>query len=556
MTGQTQAGPLLCQRGVLIMLVPVFWIGLGATAIYYQHPLLALLACAPVPFVYGRLQRLGWMTLWHKFWKRFREQRSQLDKAAEMRSDQRERRRTIRVVRSATALASGLREQPPHIVLAGCLPGRFYGKRWFYAPVEESNRSAKHHYDLDWLHDALVAYPYLGWWQRLKADRVIVGVVKHRAAAGRLIDLVEAQSEVIRLYVGSFASGIYENGQCALADLSLSVLGDYSDEPRRVIYRLPMLALLERSYEQVQSFFEGLLGTSVVLGAGDVAGSVQVLARLRIDGEINLSSDKLVAFPVEDVVLGVDLDTRGIVTIDVSRAYSTLMVGATRSGKTTVVNLIVWQLLQKPKEIVCRLFLCDLKSVGFKKFIHDGRVTRARTLDETVRIIHWLAEVELERRKALCDRHGVEKYPGPRIFLVIDEAAVLQDFDGTKDECRKLSANLKMLARQGAGLGVIIVSTTQRGSSDEIEGSVKNNLENILFFKVPHRSTSGATLGPAEELPIDVRALGRGECMFRTPGEPDRVVHIYMCQAARDDLAAIAAAKAEIATLPDIDIGR
>jgi hypothetical protein len=89
-----------------------------------------------------------------------------------------------------------------------------------------------------------------------------------------------------------------------------------------------------------------------------------------------------------------------------------------------------------------------------------------------------------------------------------------------------------------------------------MDSDFKDNLENVFLFRVHHRATSGATLGPTEDLVAHpTRQLSRGECLFRSPGVgADRILRVFMCDAARDALANIEAAKAELAAMPDIDI--
>jgi GTP-binding protein EngB required for normal cell division len=103
-----------------------------------------------------------------------------------------------------------------------------------------------------------------------------------------------------------------------------------------------------------------------------------------------------------------------------------LVVGASRWGKSVLLNLLVWQLLGKPKALVEKLYLCDLKGVGFQKFAKDKRVTVARTVADVASVVRRLVTVELKQRVDFMLKHGVENYPGARIFVFFDEYAVLQ----------------------------------------------------------------------------------------------------------------------------------
>jgi hypothetical protein len=294
--------------------------------------------------------------LW-KWWRRFREQKPQLDKAAEQKKEQRECRRRIRVARAAFSVVSNVREQPARTTLVGC----FRGKRAFYADVEESNKNARYHPDLDVLHRHLCDYPALGCLRVRWAEHVIRIIVTHRAVSGRIVDLQEADSSIVRLYVASLTAGVIEDGCAPLADLASSDLAN-----NLVEYRLPKLTLLETIYERMQSFYEHLLGGQAVLSPGTAPGSVRFQALAQFEDAIELRSEDLTALRLkpELVAIGIDRITRELVTVDFSRCFHQLLAGASRSGKTTIVNLILWQLLLKPKTF-CAI-LGTLKESAFQ----------------------------------------------------------------------------------------------------------------------------------------------------------------------------------------------
>jgi hypothetical protein len=215
-------------------------------------------------------------------------------------------------------------------------------------------------------------------------------------------------------------SGIVENGMTPLADLSLSDLANGV-----VTYRLPYMTLLQDAYEKDQGYFEGLLGGDAVLSSGAVPGSVQVQALLRFADAVELSPRDTAELLEQDVAIGLDRITGEVVTIDIAKTFHFLVVGASRWGKSVLLNLLVWQLLMKPRALVERLYPCDLKGVGFQRFVKDRRVTVARTVPDVANIVRRLVAVELKQRIDFMVKHAVEQYPGPRIFAVFDEYAVL-----------------------------------------------------------------------------------------------------------------------------------
>jgi DNA segregation ATPase FtsK/SpoIIIE-like protein len=156
-------------------------------------------------------------------------------------------------------------------------------------------------------------------------------------------------------------------------------------------------------------------------------------------------------------------------------------------------------------------------------------------------------------------QYEIEAHPGPRIILGIDEFAAITQWRVTKGSPQErmkvqLLADLHLLSQQAAATGIILISSVQRASAGEMDGDYRANLEDTWLFRVRNKSTSGAILGPTEELPADpTRQLARGECIYSHPGEPDRVVRVFLCDAAKDDLAKLEAARIAWAERPEID---
>lgn len=230
--------------------------------------------------------------------------------------------------------------------------------------------------------------------------------------------------------------------------------------------------------------------------------------------------------------LGKDIVGNSI-TDNLAKGPHYLVAGATGSGKSVCLNVMIVSMLMRYSPEELRLILIDPKRVGFRKYEHLPHLMIDEIITEpqkAVAVLSW-AYKEMERRYdefAKIDGgivSDIESYNEliasdtvpkmPRIVIVVDELADLME------TCKKdMETNIRMLAQKARAAGIHLVLATQRPSVDVITGTIKANLPSRIALKVMNAPDSITILseGGAEKL------LGNGDMLYKNSSmsEPER----------------------------------
>lgn len=205
-----------------------------------------------------------------------------------------------------------------------------------------------------------------------------------------------------------------------------------------------------------------------------------------------------------------------------------LVAGATGSGKSVCLNVMIVSLIMRYSPEELRLILIDPKRVEFRKYEHIPHLMIDEIINEPKRVLATLswAYNEMERRYQLFEQHGgmivdLESYNEnvanattpklARIVIVVDELADLME------TCKKdLESRIRALAQKSRAAGIHLVLATQRPSVDIITGTIKANLPSRIAFKVMNFTDSQTILGEqgAEKL------LGNGDMLYKNSVMP------------------------------------
>ena len=174
----------------------------------------------------------------------------------------------------------------------------------------------------------------------------------------------------------------------------------------------------------------------------------------------------------------------GPVTVDLSRVPHILLGGATGSGKSVLLKLLLMQANKKGAN-VC---IADFKGgVDFPPVWHK----ECRMCFEEQSTLELLTELteELERRKQLLKAAGlpnIDHYNAAtgdnlqRYIFACDELAEMLDKTGLTKEQKeivvKIEGLLGTIARQGRAFGIHLILATQRPDSAILNGQIKNNI--------------------------------------------------------------------------------
>lgn len=229
----------------------------------------------------------------------------------------------------------------------------------------------------------------------------------------------------------------------------------------------------------------------------------------------------------QSFILNLGESFTGPVTVDLARVPHILLGGATGSGKSVLLKLLLMQANKKGAN-VC---IADFKGgVDFPTVWHK----ECRMCFEEQSTLELLTELteELERRKQLLKASGLPNIDHhnaatgdnlKRYIFACDELAEMLDKTGLTKEQKetvvKIEGLLGTIARQGRAFGIHLILATQRPDSAILNGQIKNNIncricgraDNVLSMIILDNTDA------ADQIPEDAqgRFLLKGGSMFQ-----------------------------------------
>jgi DNA segregation ATPase FtsK/SpoIIIE, S-DNA-T family len=220
------------------------------------------------------------------------------------------------------------------------------------------------------------------------------------------------------------------------------------------------------------------------------------------------------------LALGKDV-TGGPVVADLASMPHLLVAGATGTGKSVGLNVMICSILYKMTPAEVRFLMIDPKRLELS--VYEGIphllspvVTDAK---EAAARLRWIVGKMDERYKLLQAKQvrNIEGYnkavaPEERLaywIVVIDELADLMMVSAGD-----VQASLVRLAQLARAIGIHLILATQRPSVDVVTGLIKANFPTRIAFQMASKVDSRTVLDAngAEQL------LGRGDMIFLPPG--------------------------------------
>ncbi|WP_419955955.1 FtsK/SpoIIIE domain-containing protein [Neobacillus niacini] len=218
------------------------------------------------------------------------------------------------------------------------------------------------------------------------------------------------------------------------------------------------------------------------------------------------------------VVFGATRDRNRLVFHDFERIPHICFGGATRYGKSNLINCIINSLLrQQPDNVKFHLIdlkggveLCDYENIRQTVSIAYEPEKALETLEKAYQHMRKMQQsIRILGKKKIEDTNIKE-----RNFIIIDEVgelnpdeAVSKEEKALRKECQKY---MSQISRLGAGLGFRLILATQYGTGDIIPRQCKQNSDAKLCFRVQSGVASRVVLDTegAESLPrIKGRAI-------------------------------------------------
>jgi S-DNA-T family DNA segregation ATPase FtsK/SpoIIIE len=232
-----------------------------------------------------------------------------------------------------------------------------------------------------------------------------------------------------------------------------------------------------------------------------------------IESDIRNSKSKLT------LALGKDTSGKPIVA-DLRDMPHLLVAGATGSGKTVALNVIITSILYNAAPNEVKFIMVDPKMVELVQYNDIPHMLCPAITDhkKVAAALGWVVS-EMETRYKTLAKHKVRNisayhdlgYEMPYIVVVIDEFADLM-----QTSAKTVESAVTRLSQLARAVGVHLVLATQRPSVNVITGTIKANFPARIAFKVASQVDSRTILDEkgAEDL------LGKGDMLFIKPGDP------------------------------------
>lgn len=209
--------------------------------------------------------------------------------------------------------------------------------------------------------------------------------------------------------------------------------------------------------------------------------------------------------------LGEDLEGRCIKLDMTGTEMHTGVFGATGTGKSVCLNIIMTQIILNNFEVR----VIDSKAVEFTLYRDYPKMSKfaiktseaLEVLESTVKLMDTrYIKLSEARCKSFKDYKGAGMDP---VFLMIDEYnALMEDKD-----CKK--ALFALLSRARAA-NIIVILSTQRPSADVLPGAIRCNLKNTISFQVETNVDSEVVTGQKGNYIAHKDLKGPGEAFIKT----------------------------------------
>lgn len=198
---------------------------------------------------------------------------------------------------------------------------------------------------------------------------------------------------------------------------------------------------------------------------------------------------------------------------DMSRQPHLLIAGATGSGKSVVINGIIQALLINHSPATARFILIDPKRVELVQYKHlPHTVAYASEPGEPEKALKQAIAI-IEDRYQYMQKHGLRKWDGADVYVIIDELADLMTTDR-----KTIQPLLQRICQIGRAARVHVIAATQCPLAAVIPTAIKVNFDSRVGLRCRSAQDSRNILGQTgcENLP----RYGQG--YYMTPEGMDR----------------------------------
>lgn len=173
-----------------------------------------------------------------------------------------------------------------------------------------------------------------------------------------------------------------------------------------------------------------------------------------------------------------------------SQQTHVLIAGKSGSGKSVIINGIIYTLLSQYSPEQCQLILVDPKRVELLQWkCCPHCITYASEPGEPAQALRKALEIT-EKRYKIMQRQKIRKYTAGHVYIIIDELADLMTTDK-----QTIIPLLQRLAQIGRAANIHIIAATQCPLSEIIPTKIKVNFDCIVGLKTACKQHSRNIIG-------------------------------------------------------------
>lgn len=238
------------------------------------------------------------------------------------------------------------------------------------------------------------------------------------------------------------------------------------------------------------------------------------------------------------VILGRKVDCN-VFMADLAEMPHLLVAGATGMGKSVGLNVIISSLINKKSPDELKMILIDPKQVELTIYdaikkpylakLRNGSeaiITEPEEAKETLRAVCVMMDNRYSKLKkasvrnikeynAACKNGSINDDPMPYYVVIVDEYGDLV----MQSNGREMEKYICRIAQKARAVGIHMIISTQRPSTDVVTGNIKANFPTRIAFRTVTGTDSRVILDRigAEKL------TGKGDMLFFNGGETTRV---------------------------------
>ena len=161
-----------------------------------------------------------------------------------------------------------------------------------------------------------------------------------------------------------------------------------------------------------------------------------------------------------------------------------LIAGTTGSGKSTIINALIYTAVNTYPG--CKLILIDSKGIELYKYINLQQCGIYADNERDILTALKRCENTLTARFKAMRKDNITKYPGPPIFLIIDEYADLVLSDSKKE----IQRIIQRICQLGRAAGIHSWITTQNVITKVIDSRIKCNIDSRIGLRTRSKQES------------------------------------------------------------------